>query len=114
MTTRRQNSIYRRITELELLVERLERKIADTQAVKHEPIAYLGKTATTITAKAGNVMGSGDIYIWEVGKDRNQFDTAQRFKCFNYATTGSIASNKEVIVLRVGRTQTFVVIWELC
>lgn len=116
MSTRRQTGLYRRITDLETLVERLEARLRDSIKQKHEPVAYLGRTATAITAKVSGTLGTGEIFLYEVDKDGDELNTNQRFKCVNFAsgTEGGIATDKDVIVLRVGRSQRFVVIWVLC
>lgn len=117
MATRRQGSIYQRISDLEATVEKLERRLTRKQAIKHEPVAFLCKTATTFAAKSGGgALGKGEIWIYEVDKTDVQFDTAEKKIAYNYASggTNNIASNVEAIALRVGRTQRYVIIWVLC
>lgn len=109
MSTRRQTGLYRRITDLETLVERLEARLRDSIKQKHEPVAYLGRTATEIPQKSSGTLGEGEIFIYEVDKNKDEFDTAQRFKAVNFSSAGSIAEDKDVIALRVGRTQEFVI-----
>lgn len=79
MATRRQGSIYQRISDLEATVEKLERRLTRKQAIKHEPVAFLCKTATTFAAKSGGgALGKGEIWIYEVDKTDVQFDTAEK------------------------------------